>query len=149
MSDDGKSSFPAAIEQFKMMISGLPELVDVQIIDGFPGPEIEMQSVVVAPSASIVDDWQSLGCRRRSEQWSAKVYVTVARPDDSVVEARARVFEIVDAIATALKRDAVAVELNRTVLWSSFHRTQYVTFVGENGGAGAQIECDLAGRSNY
>lgn len=142
------SSLPKALDWFCAQIAGLAALSGVEIVQGAPGPEMPRESVLVGPVVDIEDDWSNFGCLSRREHWTAQVFVTVARPGDVTAEARDRAFEIVDAISDELKRQASTVQMNGQLLWSSFHRTNYAVFVGDDGVA-AQIHCRLEGHANY
>lgn len=146
---NSKSSIPAALDHFCQLVSSLPELAGVQVVQGDIGPEIERESVVVAPIVIINDEWVNVGCRTREERWEATVFVTVARPGDVGTEARDRAFQIVDAIATAQKSSANEIAAGGAVLWGAFRRKRYAAFAEQDGGVAAQIECSIEGTARY
>jgi hypothetical protein len=144
------ATFPAALDEFCTVISGIAELSGVQIVQGYPGPVMERESILVGPVVDIDDDFSSIGQRSRREHWTAHIYVTVSRPGDEISEARDRCIAMVDAIDVALRSTAARVQFTGTLLWSSFHRVRFAVFVDEQTGTGAaQMECRLEGTANY
>jgi hypothetical protein len=122
------SRVPAAVDALLAILRAAPALADVRIVDGPESVNLtERHRIYVgwqqnAESAvDLVQDFNSAGARTRDEDFTIACYAESRTGDKDMAVRRARVFEIVAAVETALRATDAAPEaptLNGTVLWS-------------------------------
>lgn len=122
------SRVPAAVDALLAILRATPALTDVRIDDG-PAPVnlTDRHRIYVGwqpngeAAVALIQDFNAAGARTRDESFEISCYAESRTGDKDMAARRARVFELVAAVETALRAtDAapMAPTLNGTVLWS-------------------------------
>ncbi|GGZ28444.1 hypothetical protein GCM10010387_22380 [Streptomyces inusitatus] len=122
------SRVPAAVDALLAILRTVPALADVRIIDGPPAANLtERHRIYVGwqpggeSGVSLTQDFASAGARRRDEDFAISCYAESRTGDKDMSLRRARVFEIVAAVETALRATDTsphAPTLGGAVLWA-------------------------------
>lgn len=137
------SAAPAAVDALLAILRASPALDGAHIVDGPPSVNLtDRHRIYVgwSPGAEaavdIVQQFAGAGARTRDEDASIACYAETRAGDKDMALRRARVFELLAAVETALRATDTAPEaptINGTVLWSGLTAGSLIQEQGDSG----------------
>ncbi|MFE2941038.1 hypothetical protein ACFXKG_18535 [Streptomyces sp. NPDC059255] len=137
------SAVPAAIAALLDICRNAPGLDGVTVVDGPPTVDMSDADLVAvgwAPGgdggAELVQDFAYAGARSRDEDFSVTFWVESWSGDDDIAARRARAFELLAAIETAIRAtgpNPEAPTLGGAVLWAHLTRAQLQQIATDQG----------------
>ncbi|MFE9432155.1 hypothetical protein [Streptomyces sp. NPDC006640] len=122
------SRVPAALAALLAILRAAPVLDGVRIVDGAESTNATERDMILIgwtangeAAVELEQDFSGAGARTRDESFTIACYAEARRGDKDMAPARARVFELVGAVETALRAtdaEPEAPTLNGSVLWA-------------------------------
>jgi hypothetical protein len=137
MADLDTTRFGAVID---WLLDNLPTLVDVPLFEGWADAA---ESVIIGRT-TIIQDWQAIGARHRSEDTVTDILIYVSiEGSESATEVRRRAIEIANTVGTVLRTDQTAISLGGICSHSSVRVTDWTPGITPDGRDGL-LQLELA-----
>lgn len=137
------SAVPAAVDALVDILDASEDLANAQVLDGPPTNDLTTEDVVFIgwqPGAEtavvLTQSFNAAGARTRDEAFDIAGYIESRAGDQSMRLRRARAYELLAAVETALRATTAAPTrptLNGTVLWAELTAGNFVQAQTQDG----------------